>query len=340
MRTYSLNATLGHSTATRLHFEADPRVPSPAARAARDESVAELVRQLEPREAMAVTNFVDGGDPLPMDVLSRLRERFTKEQMAALLGVVQPRERHMPQDTKPPETAAERPTSDPPASWRITDDVWNSISALLAQIDAKKLGGERANQRNTLNGIVNRAITGMPWQRLPREFGNHQTLRMCAMRWYYKRALRPLIAALTAACPDLEDVKWERVLGKPEAVKFVHHADDAPRRPHRSTAVRRKAARVVPARAVRSVAASNVAEAFGVQLQPSHMGRLSLGKLNVDLYFDPRPAKGVIHARHTYGKTDSITFSSAAGVKDIGAAIGNHLQALHNRRAKGDQPEG
>jgi hypothetical protein len=66
--------------------DADPRAVDPAAVVARNDAIAHLTAMLSPHVATAVTDALAGGE-LPPDAAAHLAQRFTRAELADLLGL-------------------------------------------------------------------------------------------------------------------------------------------------------------------------------------------------------------------------------------------------------------
>ena len=71
-----------------------------------------------------------------------------------------------------------------PTIWRVPDELWEPIHALINQYDPPcKTGRKRIDARLALNGIIYRARTGCQWNQLPPEFGDDASIHRTLQRW-------------------------------------------------------------------------------------------------------------------------------------------------------------
>jgi transposase len=86
----------------------------------------------------------------------------------------------------------------------LTDAQWAKIEPLLP-VNGKP-GGQWADHRRVINGIVFRARTGVPWPDLPERFGNWKTVYHRHRRWSadgtWQRILSELQIQADADDPD------------------------------------------------------------------------------------------------------------------------------------------
>ncbi len=60
-----------------------------------------------------------------------------------------------------------------PTIWRLPDELWALLAAVLAEYDpAPRMGRPRIDQRKACDGIIYRLRTGCQWNVLPKEFGD------------------------------------------------------------------------------------------------------------------------------------------------------------------------
>jgi transposase len=129
----------------------------------------------------------------------------------------------------------------------LTDAQWEKIAPLLPANG--KPGGQWADHRTVINGILFRARTGVPWRDLPERYGKWQTVYERHRRWSaegtWELLLRELQIHADAIDPDgalaraLDQEQQERV-GAGWAVNIdstscraPQHAAGARRRPPR-----------------------------------------------------------------------------------------------------------
>ena len=97
-----------------------------------------------------------------------------------------------------------------PTIWRVPDELWTKIEAILAQYDLPKhTGRKRINQRRALDGIIYRLRSGVQWNQLPKEFGDDSSVHRTFQRWVKLKVSNRMWATLVAACDELGGVDWE-----------------------------------------------------------------------------------------------------------------------------------
>lgn len=86
----------------------------------------------------------------------------------------------------------------------LTDEQWARIEPLLP-VNGRP-GGQWADHRTVINGVLFRARTGVPWPDLPGRYGSWQTVYERHRRWSsdgtWKRILEVLQVEADAADPD------------------------------------------------------------------------------------------------------------------------------------------
>ena len=105
-----------------------------------------------------------------------------------------------------------RDTSDRPLPtiWKVPDDLWAKIEAILLECDPpKSTGRKRIDQRRALDGILYRLRSGVQWNYLPREFGDDSSVHRTFQRWVALKIFERIWAALVADCDELGGVDWE-----------------------------------------------------------------------------------------------------------------------------------
>lgn len=105
---------------------------------------------------------------------------------------------------------AMRPNEALPTIWEAPDDLWEIISAVLAELDPPHRGGRpRVDQRKALDGLIYRLRSGVQWNRLPAQFGDDSSVHRTMKRWRERGVWARLVAVLVANCEELGDVDWE-----------------------------------------------------------------------------------------------------------------------------------
>ena len=97
-----------------------------------------------------------------------------------------------------------------PTIWRVPDELWTHIQALLTHYDPPgKTGRKRIDARQALNGIIYRARTGCQWNQLPQEFGDDASIHRTLQRWEKLDLFGKLWAVLLRQCDFLGGVEWD-----------------------------------------------------------------------------------------------------------------------------------
>lgn len=111
-----------------------------------------------------------------------------------------------------------------PTIWRVPDELWTVVEAILAERDPpKRTGRKRIDQRNALDGVIFRARTGCQWNHLPREFGDDSSVHRTQQRWIARGVWQQLWQVLLCSCAELGgvDFEWQAadgMLGKARGV--------------------------------------------------------------------------------------------------------------------------
>lgn len=97
-----------------------------------------------------------------------------------------------------------------PTIWRVPDDLWAEVEAILYQYDpAKRLGRKRVDQRKALDGIIFRMRSGCQWNQLPKEFGDDSSVHRTFQRWQRLGIFDRIWATLQGQCDELGGVDWQ-----------------------------------------------------------------------------------------------------------------------------------
>jgi putative transposase len=105
-----------------------------------------------------------------------------------------------------------RETTPPPLPtiWRVSDNLWAKIEAILAEYDPpKRTGRKRIDQRRALDGILYRMRSGVQWNQLPKDFGDDSSVHRTFQRWVELDVFDRIWAALVEECEELGGVNWE-----------------------------------------------------------------------------------------------------------------------------------
>lgn len=101
-----------------------------------------------------------------------------------------------------------------PTIWRVPDDLWARIKAILDQHDPpKRTGRKRIDQRSALDSVIYRMRSGVQWNQLPKEFGDDSSVHRTFQRWIELSIFERVWAALVAECDELGPshgrISWE-----------------------------------------------------------------------------------------------------------------------------------
>lgn len=97
-----------------------------------------------------------------------------------------------------------------PTIWRVPDELWKTIKAVLDELDpAAATGRKRTDQRSALDGIIYQMRTGCQWNVLPKEFGDDSSVHRTFQRWIRKGVLDRIWAVLIEQCDELGGVDWQ-----------------------------------------------------------------------------------------------------------------------------------
>ena len=95
----------------------------------------------------------------------------------------------------------------------LTDQAWAQIQPLLP-VNGRP-GGQWANHRQVLNGIVWKLSTGVPWRDLPERDGPWQTCYERFRRWQADGTWQRLLAHAQTRSDAVGEVDWEVVVMPP-----------------------------------------------------------------------------------------------------------------------------
>ena len=97
-----------------------------------------------------------------------------------------------------------------PTIWKVPDDLWAKIQAVLEQYDPPEpIGRKRIDQRRALDGIIYRLRSGVQWNQLPKEFGDDSSVHRTLQRWVELKVFDHIWAVLIADCDELGGLNWE-----------------------------------------------------------------------------------------------------------------------------------
>jgi len=90
----------------------------------------------------------------------------------------------------------------------INDQQWELLEPLLPKQKFKKGGRPRANDRQTLNGILWVLKTGAQWYEMPREFGSYVTCWRRLKNWEEKGVWAKIWKQLLRILDKKERIDW------------------------------------------------------------------------------------------------------------------------------------
>jgi len=97
-----------------------------------------------------------------------------------------------------------------PTIWRVPDDLWAKIQAILDECDPPRCTGrERIDPRRALDGVIYRLRSGVQWNQLPREFGDDSSVHRTFQRWIRLKVFDRIWAVWIAECDELGGVDWK-----------------------------------------------------------------------------------------------------------------------------------
>lgn len=103
-----------------------------------------------------------------------------------------------------------RATEPLPTIWHASDELWEQVSQVLAELDPPaNYGPDRIDQRAAFDGIIFRLRSGVQWNRLPEEYGDDSSVHRTFQRWVRLGVLQRLWAVLVKDCEELGGVDWQ-----------------------------------------------------------------------------------------------------------------------------------
>lgn len=115
----------------------------------------------------------------------------------------------------------------------MTDAAWVRIAPLLPSNGAR--GGQWADHRTVINGILWRLRVGAPWRDVPAQYGPWQTCYDRFVRWRREGMWDRLLAHFQAESDAVGDIVWEVSVDSTVA-RSHQHAAGARRQPSRADA--------------------------------------------------------------------------------------------------------
>jgi transposase len=92
----------------------------------------------------------------------------------------------------------------------LTDQAWAEIAPLLPV--GGRPGGQWADHRRVVNGILWKLATGVPWRDLPERYGPWQTCYERFRRWQADGTWQRLLAHAQTKSDAIGEVDWEVVV--------------------------------------------------------------------------------------------------------------------------------
>lgn len=105
----------------------------------------------------------------------------------------------------------------------LTDEMWARVEPLLPPAKGP-MGPPFAPHRPTVEGMIYRARTGVPWRDLPKEFGAWQTVHRRFKNWSADGTLDRVLAALVAQADAAGEVDWRTSVDSTIARAHQHAA--------------------------------------------------------------------------------------------------------------------
>ncbi len=110
----------------------------------------------------------------------------------------------------------------------LTDEMWARVEPLLPPVKGP-MGPPFRPHRPTVEGMIYRARTGVPWRDLPKEFGAWQTVHRRFKSWSADGTLDRLLAELVADADAAGEVDWQTSVDSTIARAHQHSATAARR---------------------------------------------------------------------------------------------------------------
>jgi transposase len=101
-----------------------------------------------------------------------------------------------------------------PTIWRVPDELWAKLEAILAEKDAPLATGRKRTQgvpdaRLVIDTLIYRLRCGCQWNHLPRELADDSSAHRTLQRWVKAGVFSALWAELVNACDELGGVEWQ-----------------------------------------------------------------------------------------------------------------------------------
>jgi putative transposase len=97
-----------------------------------------------------------------------------------------------------------------PTIWRVSDEMWAKIKALLDENDPpKRMGRKRVDARAVCDAVIYRLRSGVQWNHLPKEFPDDSSVHRTFQRWVRLGLFDLIWGVLVVDCDELGEVHWE-----------------------------------------------------------------------------------------------------------------------------------
>jgi transposase len=114
----------------------------------------------------------------------------------------------------------------------LTDQAWAEIAPLLPA--GGRPGGQWAEHRRVVNGILWKLATGVPWRDLPERYGPWQTCYERFRRWQADGTWQQLLAHAQTKSDAVGEIDWDVVVDA-TVVRAHQHAAGARKGDHQTT---------------------------------------------------------------------------------------------------------
>jgi transposase len=108
----------------------------------------------------------------------------------------------------------------------LSDRMWARIEPLLPPAKGR-MGPAMRPHRPTLEGMIYRARTGVPWRDLPVEFGSWQTVHRRFQRWSGDGTLDRVLSVLVVEADAAGELDWRLSVDSTIARAHQHSATAA-----------------------------------------------------------------------------------------------------------------
>jgi transposase len=96
-----------------------------------------------------------------------------------------------------------------PTIWRVPDELWAKIEAILTEKDPPKATGrKRVDARLVIDTLIYRLRSGCQWNHLPSELADDSSAHRTLQRWVKTGVFTAIWAELVNECDELGAVAW------------------------------------------------------------------------------------------------------------------------------------